>query len=371
MAVKLAYNRVEQFLDGSGNPYSGAKLFTYVAGSVNTKQPTYTESTGSIANTNPIVLDANGQPPQPIWLTTGVTYKFVLAPSTDTDPPTSPFPNNSLDNITGINDSSASQSEWISGPAPTFISATSFSLVGDQTQTFQVGRRIKTTNTSGTIYSTIISSVFGAITTVTVVNDSGVLDSGLSAVSYALMSFTNASVRGAWYLLESKTAAASPTLDFNNLTGYAAYQFVISALVPVTNLVELWIRISKDNGATFRATAADYRYANWIVSTDASSGVSVSAADTEILLVAGVANVGTVGGVGTGIVTVANLDNSSGPMDKHFIQEVTNYNGANFIRSTGTGVYVADQGAINGIRFMFSSGNIASGIIKCLGLRAS
>jgi len=67
-------------------------------------------------------------------------------------------------------------------------------LAGNQTATFSVGRRVKTTNTGGTIYSTITSSVFGAVTTVTVVNDSGVLDAGISAVEYALLSSVNPSV---------------------------------------------------------------------------------------------------------------------------------------------------------------------------------
>lgn len=78
--------------------------------------------------------------------------------------------------------------EWQTGPTPTFISTTSFSLVGNQTATFNFGRRLKTTNTSGTIYSSIVTAVFGAVTTVTVANDSGVLDSGLSAVSYGNLS---------------------------------------------------------------------------------------------------------------------------------------------------------------------------------------
>lgn len=189
MAVKLWSNRIEQFVDGTGVPRSGAKLFTYVGGSTNTKQTTYTESTGSTPNTNPIVLDSSGRIPQPIWLTTGASYKFVLAPPTDTDPPTSPI--DTLDVITGINDSSSSQSEWISGPTPTFVSATSLTLVGDQTSTFHVGRRLKTTNTAGTIYSTILTSVFGALTTLTVENDSGTLDSGLSAVNYGIISQNN------------------------------------------------------------------------------------------------------------------------------------------------------------------------------------
>ena len=90
---------------------------------------------------------------------------------------------------------SQSNSQWTqSGLTPTYIGATSFSLVGDQTANFQVGRRIKTTNTGGTIYSTISASVFSSVTTVTVVNDSGTLDSGLSAVSYSLLSVVNPAI---------------------------------------------------------------------------------------------------------------------------------------------------------------------------------
>lgn len=192
MAVKLCFNRVEQFCDGNGLPYSGGKLFTYAAGS-STKLTTYTENTGSVANTNPIVLDSSGRLPQPLWLTVGSMYKFVLAPSTDTDPPTSPIW--TLDNISGINDASVTLDQWVSsGLTPTFVSTVSFTLAGDQTTAFHIGRRLKTTNTAGTVYSTITNAVFGALTTVTVVNDSGVLDAGLSAVSYGLITDVNHSI---------------------------------------------------------------------------------------------------------------------------------------------------------------------------------
>lgn len=206
MAVKLAWNELKQFADGTGVPYSGAKLFCYVAGSVNTKQTTYTESTGTTPNTNPIVLDSNGRTPQPVWLTTGLSYKFVLAPSTDTDPPASPISGGTIDNCTGINDSSTVVNEWVAGPTPTFVSTTSFTLVGDQTSTFHVGRRLKFTVTAGTVYGTITISAFAALTTITVVLDSGVLDSGLSAVSYGIQSASNSSIpsvklsAGAWTL---------------------------------------------------------------------------------------------------------------------------------------------------------------------------
>lgn len=213
MAVKLWSNRIEQFVDGTGVPRSGAKLFTYVGGSVNTKQTTYTESTGSTPNTNPIVLDSAGRIPQPIWLTTGVSYKFVLAPPTDTDPPTSPI--DTLDVITGINDSSSSQSEWIAGPTPTFVSTTQFTLAGDQTANFSVGRRIKATVTAGTVYGRITVSAFAVLTTITVVLDSGNLDSGLSAISYGILSAANSSIpsvtlsSGNWTINNTLTAAAA------------------------------------------------------------------------------------------------------------------------------------------------------------------
>lgn len=181
-----------QFELSDGTPAVGNQLFFYVAGS-STKQNTYTDSTGVSANPNPIVLNSLGMPTNQLWFTAGQTYKAVYAPANDTDPPQSPIW--TIDNLTGINDVSASVSEWIAGPAPTYIGATQFSLVGDQTATFQVGRRVRTTNTGGTIYSYIIASTFAVgITTVTVLSDSGTLDSGLSAVSYGLLTALSPSI---------------------------------------------------------------------------------------------------------------------------------------------------------------------------------
>lgn len=193
MAVNCSpFGPKPQFEVAAGTPASGYQLFFYVGGSVNTKQDTYTDSTGSTANSNPIVLNTLGQPANEIWFTAGQSYKVVYAPPTDTDPPTSPIW--TVDNLRGINDTTVAQTDWISGPAPTYISAVSFSLAGDQTSTFAVGRRLKTTNSGGTIYSTITASAYAALTTVTVVNDSGTLDAGLSAVSYGLIEPANTSL---------------------------------------------------------------------------------------------------------------------------------------------------------------------------------
>jgi hypothetical protein len=176
----------------NGIPANGAKVFTYAAGS-STKQNTYTDSGGGTPNPNPIVLDARGEPPNDIWLTEGQLYKFVFTASTDTDPPTSPI--RTIDNISGVGDNSVTLDQWVdSGVTPTYVNATQFTVPGDQTSSFTVNRRIKATVTAGTVYGYISASVFGALTTVTVVLDSGTLDSGLSAVQLGLITPTNTSL---------------------------------------------------------------------------------------------------------------------------------------------------------------------------------
>jgi hypothetical protein len=80
--------------------------------------------------------------------------------------------------------------EWVQfSGTPTFINATSFSVVGDQTATFTVGRRTKSTVTAGTAYGTISSAVFSlGNTVVTLLNDVGsALDSGLSVVQVGVL----------------------------------------------------------------------------------------------------------------------------------------------------------------------------------------
>lgn len=63
------------FVDASGNPCASCTLSSFVAGT-STPLATYTDSTGTSQNTNPIVLDASGG--ANIWLNKLLSYKFVL-----------------------------------------------------------------------------------------------------------------------------------------------------------------------------------------------------------------------------------------------------------------------------------------------------
>lgn len=172
-----------QQFDANGDPLSGGQIEVYLAGS-STPATTYSDQAGSVPNTNPITLNTLGLNSQgAVWVTGGAAYKYVIKNALGVTLRT-------IDNISGINDASLSLDQWVAyqGEA-TYISPTSFSVVGDQTGTFQVNRRLKTVNTGGAVYSTIKASVYVAgTTTITVANDSGTLDAGLSAVSYGLIS---------------------------------------------------------------------------------------------------------------------------------------------------------------------------------------
>lgn len=137
------------FIPGTaGTPAAGAKLFTYAAGTT-TKQNTYTDSTGTVPNTNPIILDANGQ--CTYWFDQSLLYKLTLAPATDTDPPTNPYW--TVDNLNGPN------SPTLASVLASFAAPSGSTLVGFQ----QAGIGAITTETVGKKLLEIVSVLdFGA-----------------------------------------------------------------------------------------------------------------------------------------------------------------------------------------------------------------
>lgn len=68
----------QQFLSNSGVPYAGGQLFFYATGT-STPQNTYSDSALTIANTNPVILDSNGQAGS-VFLQ-NLAYKVVLEDS--------------------------------------------------------------------------------------------------------------------------------------------------------------------------------------------------------------------------------------------------------------------------------------------------
>jgi len=86
-----------QFFTNQGVVLSGGKIFVYLANTV-TPTNTWADSSQTVLNSNPIILSSAGRLTSPIWLTSGVAYKFVLTDSTN-----APM-GMTLDNVRGIGD---------------------------------------------------------------------------------------------------------------------------------------------------------------------------------------------------------------------------------------------------------------------------
>ena len=221
----------QQFFTSQGVILSGGLIYTYQAGTT-TPQNTYTDSTATVANANPIVLDSAGRLTSNVWLAAGVPTKFVLATSVGTTEGVA------QDYVTGVNDPLAvgASAEWTAYVvAPTYVNTTSFSLSGNQTSLFTVGRRVKAQCTSGLVYGTVTASVYTSLTTITLALDSTLLDSGLSAVSYGFLSDLSTPTPGSVSVLATGSVLAGA--GSGPIVAATGAQIVAAiGTAPVTNL---------------------------------------------------------------------------------------------------------------------------------------
>lgn len=118
--------------------------------------------------------------------------------------------------------------EWQQfGDTPTYVSGTQFSVPGNLTSRYTVGRRVRSYNTGGTLYGTITASAYSSVTTVTLQMDSGALDSGLSEVDVGILNPAAASLPAA--VVPSLTVSQlgssnySGSLKLVGLGGYAPF----------------------------------------------------------------------------------------------------------------------------------------------------
>lgn len=132
----------------------------------------------------------------------------------------------------GVNPTDAAQfqqiaaglSEWIpeSGTVA-FVAVNQFKVVGvDHTSNYPAGRRVRVVNnTGGTVtYSTVVTSVFGVDTTVTVRNDTGNLVSTVTAVSYSILNSLNRSIPyGTFVKIYMNTATQALTANVEAKVG--------------------------------------------------------------------------------------------------------------------------------------------------------
>ena len=238
----------QQFLDNNGLPLAFGQIYTYAAGT-STPQVTYQDAGGVSTNTNPIILDASGR--ANVWLDITLFYKFVVqdvnsvtlytednvaGTAQDLGGVTSIYAGTGI-SVSGhqgnviVSATSSTTTEWTPGPTASYVSSTSFSVAGNQTTVFNVGRRVKATVSAGTVYGTVISSVLTSITTVTLLMDGAmVIDAGISAVWYGFVSGTPTSTPAVFGTTPVSMVSAA-TL---NIGGSATSTILLSGNTSVT-----------------------------------------------------------------------------------------------------------------------------------------
>jgi hypothetical protein len=174
--------RFKAFYPGTGNPLSGGQLWTLEPGTSGFGYPkaSYTDSSGNTVNTNPVILDLNGE--ADVWLSG--YYKLVLQDSQGNQVW-------SRDNVSSAPAGGTGAGQWVNQTLLfTYVNARQFSIPNDETPLFQVGIRLQAIVSAGTIYGTVIASAVSgspSVTTVTVSWDSGALDSGLTTVGTGIL----------------------------------------------------------------------------------------------------------------------------------------------------------------------------------------
>lgn len=167
---------------------------------------------------------------------------------------------------------------------------------------------------------------------------------------------------GALVLLEQHPASASATLDFTAFISatYDDYQFELVDVLPATNAVQLLMRCSV--AATFDASSL-YGTGAWTY----VSGGSTTFGSTTTSITTSNAN-DTDNNAGRGVVGQVRLYNPGGSQAyKKLTYDIGWLTGGVPKHATAMGFY-NNTSAVDGFRFLFSTGNITSGTIRVYGI---
>lgn len=178
---------------------------------------------------------------------------------------------------------------------------------------------------------------------------------------------------GVWTLLKSTTAASDATIDFVNGTGgviisstYDEYMVELIAVLPASNAV-FYMRTSTDAGSTYPSSAADYSY-NVIENVSGSVTGTVNVNGTETRLTT--TQVGSGSGQ-KGVYGTVRFYKPSAASKLHILSDLAFLSGTTaMIHAIGSSVRAADAD-VDAIRFLFDSGNIASGTFNLYARRKS
>jgi hypothetical protein len=177
---------------------------------------------------------------------------------------------------------------------------------------------------------------------------------------------------GGWVPIKTITASTVATVDFVNgsagvvLDGtYKAYAIAFSSVVPASTAVAFHVRASTDSGATYLSTNQyDYAYARLL--SGGTSGFVDDTAQAQIIIAENW-NDGVAARTCGGVFYIFNP--ADGTYWKNVSFNVSNGNGSSVVIGAHGIGGIRTTSAVNAIRFLASSGNIASGTFTLYGLK--
>ena len=168
-------------------------------------------------------------------------------------------------------------------------------------------------------------------------------------------------------LIGSATASNSASIDFTSLpaSGYSAWKIICTDYYPSSNAQNLYLRIS--NGGTFQT--ANYWYTSRVYGTDGGAASLNSASDT-VIAINGLSATLPSGGT-VPFCFELTITNPGGTTNNKNVYGEGAYKLTSgvFVYNTTGGGYTGTTSALDGIRFISSSGNLATGNFYVYGIK--
>lgn len=158
---------------------------------------------------------------------------------------------------TGTNTVNITADEWVTSPlTPTYVSTTSFTVPGDYTGTFVVGRAIRADNNGPIVYSFVDSVAYAAsVTTVTLLD--AVLSANLITVSYGLVNagYANSSLPAQVARLDAPATVFEGSVTATGFTGNVTGNVTGNAAT-ATNATNHIANVSNPHSVTYAQVGA-------------------------------------------------------------------------------------------------------------------
>lgn len=188
-------------------------------------------------------------------------------------------------------------------------------------------------------------------------------DKGAGTLNLASNLYINGSIPFGWKLIGTGSASAAAAADITSGidSTYSRYKLILTNVVPATNNVNVYMRVSTDGGSSFIATAS-YDWGTYGYDGGGSVLDSSALGGNAMVLTGNATNVGGINNLSTqsGQFTIEFDNPSSSSVYKPFQWVGTWFNNRatpSISRSSGSGYYKATT-AIDAVRILPNSGNI-------------